>query len=114
MLSYFRDRRGPVFLVGSFLLVLVIFAFVVFYIPDFLGPAGGASLEDEVARVEGVSISAQVFLERYRLQEQLYRTQLGAQYPPTRVRQLGLDVLRLPGLVGVTLLLAEAKRQGLA
>lgn len=114
MLSYFRDRRGPVFLVGSFLLVLVIFAFVVFYIPDFLGPAGGASLEDEVARVEGVSISAQVFLERYRLQEQLYRTQLGAQYSPTLMRQLGLEDLVLRGLIEDAVLLAEAKRQGLA
>jgi peptidyl-prolyl cis-trans isomerase D len=100
--------------VGSVLLVLVIFAFIVFYIPDFLGPAaGGAPLEEEVVQVEDVSISAQEFLDRYRIQEQLYRAQLGAQYSPTLMRQMGLEDMILRGLIEDALLLVEARRQGL-
>lgn len=115
MLKYFRNRKTFGYLVGSFLLFLVIIAFVILYIPDFLGPtAGGGGLEEEVARVEDVSISAQQFLQRYRVQEQLYRTQLGAQYSPTLMRQMGLEDMVLRGLIEDALLLVEARRQGIA
>ncbi|HEX9726457.1 MAG TPA: SurA N-terminal domain-containing protein [Vicinamibacteria bacterium] len=114
MLKYFRDRKTFGYLVGSFLLFLVIIAFIILYIPDFLGPtAGGGGLEEEVARVEDISISAQEFLDRYRTQEQLYRSQLGAQYSPTLMRQMGLEDMILRGLIQDALLLVEARRQGL-
>ena len=114
MLKYFRNRKTFGYLVGSFLLFLVIIAFVVLYIPDFVGPTvGGGGLEEEVARVEDVSISAQQFLQRYRLQEQLYRSQLGAQYSPTLMRQMGLEDMVLRGLIEDALLLVEAHRQGI-
>jgi len=113
MLKYLRDRKRMGYLVGSFLLVLVIFAFVVFYIPDLLAPAGGVGLTGEVARVDGISISAQQFLQRYRLQEQVYRAQLGQQYSPALMRQLGLEDLVLRGLIQDALLVVEAERQGL-
>ncbi|MEE9263017.1 MAG: SurA N-terminal domain-containing protein, partial [Vicinamibacteria bacterium] len=113
MLKYLRDRKRMGYLVGSFLLVLVIFAFVVFYIPDLLAPAGGVGLTGEVARVDGISISAQQFLQRYRLQEQVYRAQLGQQYSPALMRQLGLEDLVLRGLIQDVLLVVEAERQGL-
>ena len=82
MLKYFRNRKTIGYLVGSALLVLVILAFIVLYIPDFMGPGASASLSDEVANVEGVSISARLFLQRYRAQERMYRAQLGNQMTP--------------------------------
>ena len=111
MLKYFRDRRKMGYTVGVILLGFVIFAFVAFYIPDFLGP-GGAGVTGEVARVEGVPISAQQFQQRYRLQEQVYRAQLGQQYTPALMRQLGLEDLVLRGLIQDALLVVEAERQG--
>lgn len=115
MLKYFRNRKTFGYLVGSVLLFLVIFAFVILYIPDFLAPSvGGGGLEDEVARVEDITISAQQFLQRYRFQEQLYRQQLGAQYSPTLMRQMGLENMVLQGLIQDALLLVEARRQGIA
>ena len=113
MLKYLRDRKRMGYLVGSFLLVLVIFAFVVFYIPDLLAPAGGVGLTGEVARVDGISISAQQFLQRYRRQEQVYRAQLGQQYSPALMQQLGLEDLVLRRLIQDALLVVEAERQGL-
>jgi peptidyl-prolyl cis-trans isomerase D len=113
MLKYLRDRKRMGYLVGSFLLVLVIFAFVVFYIPDFFEPAGGAGFIGEIARVEGIPISGQQFQQRYRLQEQVYRAQLGQQYSPALMRQLGLEDLVLRGLIQDALLVVEAQRQGL-
>lgn len=113
MLKYFRNRKTIGYLVGSGLLVLVIFAFIVLYIPDFMGSDGGASLSDEIANVEGVSISARLFLQRYRAQERLYRGQLGNQFTPAMMRQLGLDEMVLQGLVQEALLVVEAERQGI-
>ena len=113
MLKYFRNRQTMGYLVGVILLGLVIFAFIAFYIPDFLGPAGGAGLTGEIARVEGVAISAQQFQQRYRLQEQVYRAQLGQQYSAALMRQLGLEDLVLRGLIQDALLVVEAERQGL-
>ena len=43
MLKYFRDRKRMGYMVGVILLGLVIFAFIAFYIPDFLAPAGARS-----------------------------------------------------------------------
>ena len=113
MLKYFRDRKRMGYMVGVILLGLVIFAFIAFYIPDFLAPAGGAGLTGEIARVEGVRISAQQFQQRYRLQEQVYRAQLGQQYSHALMRQLGLEDLVLRGLIQDALLVVEAERQGL-
>ncbi len=113
MLKYFRNRKTLGYLVGTILLGLVIVAFIVLYIPDFMGPAAGVSLSDEVARVEGISISAQQFLQRYRMQEQMYRTQLGDRYSPALMRQLGIENLVLQGLIQDALIVVEAEHQGL-
>jgi peptidyl-prolyl cis-trans isomerase D len=113
MLKYFRNRKTMGYLVGSALLVLVIFAFIILYIPDFMRPAGGANLSDEIANVAGVSISGRLFLQRYRAQERMYRSQLGDQLTPAMMRQLGLDEMVLQGLVQDALLVVEAERQGI-
>jgi peptidyl-prolyl cis-trans isomerase D len=115
MLKYFRDRKSLGWLVGAFLLVMVIFAFIVFYIPDFLNPSGAAgSGAGEVAWVAGTPISSQEFLRSYRAQEQQYRQQLGAQFSPDLMRQLGFDNLVLRQLVQNQILLLEAERQGIS
>ncbi len=113
MLKYFRDRRSLGWLVGAFLLIMVIFAFVVFYIPDFLTPTGAAG-SGEVAWVEGTPISSQEFLRSYRAQEQQYRQQLGPQFSPDLMRQLGFDNLVLRQLVQNQILFLEAERQGIS
>jgi peptidyl-prolyl cis-trans isomerase D len=114
MLKYFRNRKTVGYLVGSFMLVLVIIAFILLYIPDFMGPAtGGASLSDEIAQVEGISISAQNFYNRYRMQMQAYQAQLGNQFNPALLRQLGIHETVLNGLIQEVLIGLEAERQGL-
>jgi peptidyl-prolyl cis-trans isomerase D len=113
MLKYFRDRKSLGYFVGAVLLGLVILAFIAFYIPDFLR-ATGATSSGQVAWVEGTPISSQEFLRTYRAQEQQYRQQLGAQYSPDLMRQLGFDNLILRQLVQNQILLLEAERQGLS
>ena len=113
MLKYFRNRKSLGWLVGAFLLVLVIFAFVAFYIPDFLKTTG-VSRTGEIAWVEGTPISSQEFLRSYRAQEQQYRQQLGPQFSPDLMRQLGFDNLVLRQLVQNQILLLEAERQGIS
>ena len=63
MLKTFRNRKSFGWIFGAGLLVLVIFAFVAFYIPDFFGPQGAnTTTGGDVAWVEGDPISAQSFL----------------------------------------------------
>jgi peptidyl-prolyl cis-trans isomerase D len=116
MLKYFRNRKTIGYLVGSFMLMLVIVAFILLYIPDFLGPAAGGGtggLRDEIAQVEGISISGQDFYNRYRMQMQVYQAQLGNQFNPALMRQLGLPDNVLNGLIQEVLISVEAKNQGL-
>ena len=113
MLKYLRNRTTMGYLVGTILLVLVIFAFIVLYIPDFMGSGGGANSSGEVASVEGVPITAQHFVQRYQLQERIYRAQFGEQFNPGLMKQLGLDEMVLQGLIQEVLLAVEADRQGL-
>ncbi len=112
MLKYFRNRKTIGYAVGSVMLVLVIVAFIALYLPDFMGP-GGAGPSNEVANVEGISISAQQFLQTYQMQERVYRAQLGGQYNPALLKQLGLDEMVLQRLIQDTLLVVDAGRQGL-
>jgi peptidyl-prolyl cis-trans isomerase D len=113
MLKYFRDRKSLGYVVGAMLLGLVILAFIAFYIPDFLN-ATGATSSGEVAWIDGTPITSQEFLRSYRAQEQQYRTQLGSQFSPDLMRQLGFDNLVLRQLVQNQILLLEAQRQGLS
>jgi len=111
MLGYFRNRQRLGYMVGSFLLVLVIFAFIVFYIPDFIGQ--GSAAPSEVAWVEGRPISAKAYLESYRRLERMYRAQLGERYSPALMQQLGLRETALQSLISQIALTVEAERLGL-
>jgi peptidyl-prolyl cis-trans isomerase D len=112
MLKYFRNRKSLGWLVGAILLGVVILAFILLYIPDFLshnGPGGTGN----VAWVEGKPISSQEFIRSYQTQENNYRQQLGAQYSPELMKQLGFDNLVLRQLVQNKILLLEAEHQGI-
>lgn len=114
MLKYFRDRRSMGWLIGSGMLVLVIFAFIAFYVPDFLAPdtsVGAAT--GNVAWVDGEAITSREFIQGYRVQDAQYRQQLGAQYSPDLLRQLGLDNFVMQQLVQDKVLSLEAARLGL-
>jgi len=114
MLKYFRNRRSMGWLMGSSMLVLVIFAFVAFYVPDFLAPSDGVgSPTGAIAWVDGDPISSREFIQGYRLQDAQYRQQLGAQYSPDLLRQLGLDNFVMQQLVQDKVLTLEAERLGL-
>jgi len=114
MLKYFRNRRSMGWLMGSSMLVLVIFAFIAFYVPDFMAPSsGGGSPTGAVAWVDGDPISSREFLQGYRQQDAQYRQQLGAQYSPDLLRQLGLDNFVMQRLVQDKVLALEAQRLGL-
>jgi peptidyl-prolyl cis-trans isomerase D len=112
MLKYFRNRKSIGWLVGAFLLILVIFAFVAFYVPDFMSDSVGGGSRD-VAWVEGSPIASAEFLQTYRAQENQYRAQLGAQFSPDLMRQLGFDNLVVQELIRGKMLSIEAERQGL-
>lgn len=115
MLKYFRDRRSMGWLLGSGMLMLVIFAFVAFYVPDFLAPdVGAGSATGDIAWVDGDPISSRAFLQGYRVQDAQYRQQLGAQYSPDLLKQLGLDTFVMQRLVQEKVLTLEAQRLGLS
>lgn len=114
MLKYFRNRKSMGWIVGAGLLLLVIMAFIVFYIPDFMRPSNAAGGTGEVAWVAGTPISSQEYLRSYRAQENQYRSQLGSQFSPDLMRQLGFDNLVLRQLVQNKILLLEAESQGIS
>jgi peptidyl-prolyl cis-trans isomerase D len=114
MLKYFRNRKSLGWLVGAGFLLLVILAFIVLYIPDFMRPSNVAGGSGDVAWVAGTPISSQEYLRSYRAQENQYRNQLGSQFSPDLMRQLGFDNLVLRQLVQNKILLLEAENQGIS
>ena len=113
MLKYFRNRKSMGWLLGAFLLILVIFAFVAFYIPDFMQDSAAPGSRGGVAWVDDAPITSQEFLQRFRAQDAQYRQQMGAQYDPALLRQLGIDNYVVQQLVMEKVLSLEAERQGL-
>ena len=114
MLKYFRNRKSVGWFMGAFLLVLVIVAFVALYIPDFMQPSSAAGSTGDVAWVDGDPISSRAFIQGYRVQESMYRQQMGAQYNPDLLRQLGLDNYIVQQLVQEKALTLEARRLGMS
>ena len=90
-----RMRRHRNWLKWS--LVLVVLAFVIFYIPDFLQPGTTANVAtDAVAMVEGQEIKADEFRRVYQSELQSYRASSGGQVSDQLLRQLGIDQQILP------------------
>ena len=108
-----RMRRHKGWLKWS--LGLVVLAFVVFYIPDFLQTqtAVGAAPGEVIAEVNGQELTAGEFQRRYATQVQAYRTAYGANINAQMLKQLGIEQQILQQMVDEQAALAEAQRQGI-
>ena len=110
-----RMRRHKGWLKWS--LALVVLAFVVFYIPSFLAdPTAvgvGAASSEVIAEVEGRSVTAGQFLQRYNSQIQAYRTAYGSSLSDQLLRQLGIDRQILQQMIDEQAALVEAARHDL-
>ena len=92
---------------------LVVLAFIIFYIPDFLRTsANGAASGDTVAKIEGREITAGDFRRTYEAQLQAYRNAYGGNVSEQLLKQLGIDQQILQQLVDQQAALAEADRLG--
>jgi peptidyl-prolyl cis-trans isomerase D len=110
-----RMRRHKGWLKWS--LALVVLAFIVFYIPSFLNDptavGAGAAPTEVIAEVEGRSVTAGQFQQRYNSQIQAYRSAYGAGLSDQLLRQLGIDQQILQQMVDEQAALVEAERHGI-
>jgi peptidyl-prolyl cis-trans isomerase D len=110
-----RMRRHKGWLKWS--LALVVLTFIVFYIPDFLGTNDvgtvGASPREVIAEVDGHTLTAGDFQQRYQAQVQAYRTQFGGSVNDQLLRQLGIDQQILTQMIDEQVAVLEAERQGI-
>src|ERR1051325_8745324 len=108
-----RMRRHKAWLQWS--LVLVVLAFIIFYIPDFLrSSATNAASGDTIAKVDGRSITSGEFRRIYQAQVQAYRSQFGGQMSDQLLKQLGIEQQILQQMVDEQASLAEAEKLGRA
>jgi peptidyl-prolyl cis-trans isomerase D len=107
-----RMRRHKGWLKWS--LALVVVAFILLYIPDFLRePTAGANLGDVVASVDGREITVARFRRAYTQQMQAYRQAYGAQMDENLLRQLGIDQRIVQSMIEEEAALAEADKLGI-
>jgi peptidyl-prolyl cis-trans isomerase D len=108
-----RMRRHKGWLKWS--LGLVVLAFIVFYIPDFLQTTTtvGAAPGEVIAEVEGRELTVGEFQQRYTSQIQAYRNAYGGSMTDQLLRQLGIDQQILQQMVDEQAMLTEAQRQGI-
>jgi peptidyl-prolyl cis-trans isomerase D len=108
-----RMRRHKNWLKWS--LALVVIAFILLYIPDFMAqPGPGAAAGDVIAEVEGRRITAGEFRRIYDAQLQSYRNAYGQDVSESLLRQLGMDQQILQQLIDEQASLAEARRMGIS
>ena len=90
---------------------IVVLAFIIFYIPDFLrGSGADAASGETIARVEGQDITANEFRRTYQAQLQAYRSAYGGQMSEQLLKQLGVEQQILQQMVDERAQLAEARR----
>jgi len=109
-----RMRRHKGWLKWS--LGLVVVAFIILYIPDFLrakNSAGGALPNDQIAQVNGRGVSVLEFRTAYQRQVAAYRQAYGANVSDQLLRQLGFEQQVLQQLVNEQAMVAEAERLGM-
>jgi peptidyl-prolyl cis-trans isomerase D len=108
-----RMRRHMSWLKWS--LGIVVLAFIIFYIPDFLrGSGADAASGETIARVEGQDITANEFRRTYQAQLQAYRSAYGGQMSEQLLKQLGVEQQILQQMVDERAQLAEARRVGIS
>ena len=107
-----RMRRHKAWLKWS--LVLVVLAFVIFYIPDLMrGSATDATAGDTIASVEGHAITSGEFRRTYQAQLQAYRSAYGGNMSEQLLKQLGIEQQILQQMVDEQASVAEAARIGI-
>jgi peptidyl-prolyl cis-trans isomerase D len=109
-----RMRRHKNWLKWS--LAIVVVAFILLYIPNFLrnglgGVATGS--RDVIASVEGQNITVGQFRRIYQQQIQAYRRAYGGNIDDRLLKQMGIDRRILQQLIDEEAALAEAKRLGI-
>jgi peptidyl-prolyl cis-trans isomerase D len=108
-----RMRRHMSWLKWS--LGIVVLAFIIFYIPDFLrGSGADAASGETIARVEGQDITANEFRRTYQAQLQAYRSAYGGQMSEQLLKQLGVEQQILQQMVDERAQLVEARRVGIS
>lgn len=106
-----RMRRQQAWLKWS--LGLVVLAFIVFYIPDFLTPTSPGAAGEAVATVDGRRVTVGEFTRAYNAQMTQFRQAYGEGINEAMIRQLGIDQQVLGQLVDQQATIAEAARLGL-
>jgi peptidyl-prolyl cis-trans isomerase D len=109
-----RMRRHKAWLKWS--LVLVVLAFIVFYIPDLIGLRGSgadATSGETIASVEGRAITSGEFRRTYQAQLQAYRSAYGSNMSEQLLKQLGIEQQILQQMVDEQASLVEARRLGI-
>ncbi len=107
-----RMRRHKGWLKWS--LALVVLTFVVFYIPEFLGPdPSTAPAGDRVATVDAQSISVTDFRRRYMAQLQEYRARFGGNVTDEILQQMQVPQQVLQQMIQEKAELTEAERAGI-
>jgi peptidyl-prolyl cis-trans isomerase D len=109
-----RMRRHKSWLKWS--LALVVVAFILLYIPDFLrakDPVAGALPSDQIAQVNGRGISVLDFRIAYQRQVAAYKQAYGANVSEQLLKQLGFEQQVLQQLVNEQAMVAEAGRIGM-
>ena len=107
-----RMRRHKGWLKWS--LALVVLAFVVFYIPEFLGPDQAAlPAGDRLASVDSRSISVTDFRRRYQAQVQAYRSSYGGNLTDDILQQMQVPQQVLQQMIQEKAELTEAERAGI-
>lgn len=95
-------------------LILVVLAFIIFYIPDFLqGTTADVQATDTIAVVDGRAIKVDEFDRMYQAQVQAYRTAYGGNVSEQLLKQLGIEQQILQQLVDGRAALVEAERLGI-
>ncbi len=107
-----RMRRHKGWLKWS--LAIVVLAFILLYIPDFLrGGEAGTNAQDVVATVDGRDITVARFRRVYTQQMQAYRSAYGGNVDEKLLKQLGIDQRVVQQMIAEETALAEAQRLGI-
>ena len=106
-----RMRRHRHWLKWS--LALVVLSFIAFYIPNRNRNMAAAS-HDELASVNGETVTVSAYRRAYQQAVQMYRSAYGPNFNEQMLKQMGLEQQILRQLVEERAAIAEAKRLGLS
>jgi peptidyl-prolyl cis-trans isomerase D len=95
----------------------VVLSFVLLYIPEFTQPTStgsGAAPREVIADINGRTVTAGDFQQRYLSQVQAYRQQFGGNLNDQLIRQLGIDRQILAQMIDEQVALIEAEQNGIS